>query len=320
VLRMQEASTVVHQRYRVRLLIALLVVAWQAVNAPASAARRPVDAIRRVVIVSIDGLRPDLLLNSPTPRIQALMHRGSYTMRARTIAEVYTVPSHVSMLTGVVPSRHGVTWDRYIPESYPEVPTLFELAKRGGYTTAFAAGKAKLVVLTKPGTLDWSHLADARVDDDDLTVARHAVALVRDHRPGVLFVHLGQVDVVGHASGWGSAAQLRALERADEAFGLIQGAVAARGLSDTTATFLTADHGGAGTTHSPEDPRSQFIPWIVAGPSIRRNIDLSLIPGLEIDTMSTFATVCLLLGIDMPHAIDGRPIPQILTAPTRSSR
>lgn len=291
-------------------LIVLVAIVWQSTG-PAIAARRPVDAIRRMVIVSVDGLRPDLLARGRTPRMRALMRRGSYTLRARTVAEVYTVPSHVSMLTGVVPSRHGVTWDRYIPESYPEVPTLFELAKRAGYSTAVAAGKTKLVVLTKPGTLDWSYLADEQVDDD-LAVARNAVTIIQNHRPDVLFVHFGHVDVIGHASGWGSAAQLDALQKADEAFGLIERAIAARGLIASTAFILTADHGGADKLHPPEDVRSQFIPWIAAGPSIRRNMNLDSIPDLAIDTMSTFATACALLGIDVAHRIDGKPVLQIL--------
>lgn len=306
----------VKEKYHVRLVIAALVVASQASGGQGIASRRPVDAIRRVVVVSIDGLRPDLLQMGRNPNMRALIERGSFTFRARTVTEGYTVPSHVSMLTGVVPSRHGVTWDRHIEDSYPHVPTLFELAKKAGYTTALAAGKTKLIVLTKPGTLDWSYLANEDTSVD-LDVARRAVAMIRDYRPDVLFVHFGQVDVAGHASGWGSAAQLNALEKADEAFGLVLRAVAARGLTNSTATVLTADHGGAGRLHRPEDSRSQFIPWVVAGPSIRRNFDLGAVPNLTIDTMSTFATVCALLGIVPAQAIDGKPVMQILNPSPR---
>src|SRR4051812_17889398 len=120
-------------------LCGIAVLAY-AIARPA-AAERPIAAIRHVVIVSVDGLRPDLLLRGDAPRMHALMRRGSYTLRARTVDEGYTVPSHVSMPTGVTPTRHGVTWDNHIEDSYPAVPTLFELAKRRGYTTAIAVGK-----------------------------------------------------------------------------------------------------------------------------------------------------------------------------------
>ena len=271
----------------------------------------PVPAVRRVLIVSVDGLRPDLLVRGRAPAMQALMRRGSYTLHARTVSEGYTVPSHVSMLTGVVPARHGITWDRYIEDAYPSVPTLFELAHSKGFSTALAVGKTKLIVLTKPGTLDWSHVGDEE-REDDVDVAREAASIFRRHHPDVFFVHLGRVDTVGHASGWGSVEQMQAIARADEALGIIEDALKETGLAESTIIILTADHGGAGYLHPPEDPLSQSIPWIAAGPSVRKNFDLTLVPGLVINTTATFATACALLGIDVPGTLDGQTVRQIL--------
>lgn len=111
-------------------------------------------------------MRPDLLLRGHSPAMTGLMHRGSYTLLARTVTEGYTIPSHVSMLTGVVPANHGVTWDHHVEDSYPNVSTIFELAKKAGYTTGVVTGETKLIVLTKPGTLDWSHNANENQEDD----------------------------------------------------------------------------------------------------------------------------------------------------------
>src|SRR5438067_2024047 len=69
-------------------------------------AKRPVPAIEHVVIVSIDGGRPDILLLADTPNVHALIKNGAYTMWAKTTAVALTLPSHVSMLTGVIPVRH----------------------------------------------------------------------------------------------------------------------------------------------------------------------------------------------------------------------
>lgn len=279
-------------------------------------ATRPVQRLRRVVIVSVDGLRPDLLLRAATPNMHNLMGQGSYTLWARTVDEVYTVPSHVSMLTGVSPARHGITWDNYIEDAYPKVPTLFELAKRAGYSTALAVGKGKLIVLTKPGTLDWKYVADEE-REDDLAVARHAAELVRNHRPDVLFVHLGHADMVGHASGWGSSTHIKSIDDADRALGMILRALTQTKLVDSTLIILTADHGGAGLQHPPENATSQFIPWIAVGPSVRKNFDLTSITGLAVNTMDTFATACTLLGIETGQ-INGKPVLQILEPATEN--
>src|SRR4051812_45528905 len=109
-----------------RLLLVVTIASCLVVHS--ALAQPPASVHRRVLIVSIDGARPDLLLRAATPRVHALMQRGSYTFWARTVDEGYTVPSHVSMLTGVVPGRHGVTWDNHIEDAYPNVPTIFELA------------------------------------------------------------------------------------------------------------------------------------------------------------------------------------------------
>src|SRR4051812_25097984 len=77
----------------------------------------------RVLIISIDGLPPDVLLRANAPNLGSLMAAGSFSLFARTIPYAYTLPAHVSMLTGASPEKHGVTWNDYIEQSYPSVPT-----------------------------------------------------------------------------------------------------------------------------------------------------------------------------------------------------
>ena len=271
------------------------------------------EAIDRVLIISIDGLRPDLLLRAFMPRVRGLCSGGSYTFWAETTPEAYTLPCHISMLTGVPSEKHGVTWNDYIEESYPNVPTLFEVAKQAGYSTAMATGKMKFVVLTKPGTLDHYFLPpDEPVSDRD--VAAQAERLLRQHRPQVLFVHLPDTDAAGHKYGWGSSEQLAVIDLADEAVGLILAVVADLTLADSTLVIVTADHGGAGTDHEMNDPRSHFIPWIASGPGIRQNFDLTQLTRRRIGIEDTFATACAFLGIDPGDDCEGKPVLEILKA------
>src|SRR3954451_20002993 len=68
---------------------------------PQTPAPRPVPAIQHVIIISCDGLRPDVLLRADAPNLRKMMAHGAFTLWSRTIRIAITLPSHTSMLTGV---------------------------------------------------------------------------------------------------------------------------------------------------------------------------------------------------------------------------
>ena len=302
-------------------LLSLLLIppaAGPAGSAQAPTQRRPAVEQPRVLLITIDGLRPDVLLRAETPNIRGLMAAGSYTMWAKTVPECYTLPAHVSILTGVSPQKHGVEWNDHIEEAYSLVPTLFELAKAGGLSTAMVTGKTKCVALDKPGTIHWKFLPRDEPNPDAL-VARHAVAILRRHQPRVMFVHLADTDTVGHLVGWGTPQQLRTIEEADRQVGVVLGAVKALGLADSTLVVLTSDHGGAGLEHGPDDPRSRHVPWIVAGPGVRRGLDLAQFPALEVNTLDSLPTMCWFLRLDWGRHVEGKVVSAIAAEPRKAA-
>jgi len=335
------------------LLCALCVVAARAESpaiqptAPVRHSRpstRPVRQVTHVMIISVDGLRPDLLARAYTPNIHGLMNAGSFSLWARTTAVAVTLPSHMSMLTGVTPQRHQIAWNQDLPLSkpvYPKGRTLFDLAHQYGYSTAMVAGKSKFEIFDRPGSLDWCWVAprepeattkpttkpaaastnDEEWPDDskkarkekmsDAIVAHEAVRIIQDHRPDVMFVHFPHVDNVGHMEGWGTPQQIAAVDAADAAVGAVCRALDDNGLTDGTLIILSADHGGAGRSHGADDPRSRHIPWIATGPGVRRNFDLTRYAELNINTEDTFATACYFLGLTPSSRIDGKPVREI---------
>ena len=90
---------------------------------------------------------------------------------------------------------------------------------------------------------------------------------------------------------------------------------------DSTLVLVTADHGGAGKNHGPDDPRSRMIPWIAAGPDVRADYDLTGEDHLTVRTEDTFATLAYVLGIASPQPIVGRPVLSIFSmTPERETR
>jgi predicted AlkP superfamily pyrophosphatase or phosphodiesterase len=299
-----------------RVMRKLLVIVLLLVSAPLAGGQttRPVAAVDHIVIISVDGLRPDLLLRAQMPTLRRLMQRGSYSLWARTIPEAITLPSHTSMVTGVSAAVHGITWnDDRPPEQRirPKVPTLFQLAKQAGLSSAIVTGKSKFVTLAEDG-VDYAVVPDAGKSARDADVAMAAAELITAHQPRITYVHLGDTDGAGHKFGWGTPEQIAMIEQADAAIGVVVAAVESARLTDSTVFIVSADHGGAGRSHGKDDARSRHIPWIIAGPQIRQDLDLTRFKELEINTQDTFATACWLLGIAIPAHSEGKPITQVL--------
>lgn len=87
-----------------------------------------------VVLVSVDTLRADAVLDArvPTPALDALRQRGLWSDYA-CAPYPGTLPSHISLLTGVGILRHGARAnDQRLPA---EIPTLAETLRSAGWRT-----------------------------------------------------------------------------------------------------------------------------------------------------------------------------------------
>lgn len=246
----------------------------------------------RVALISVDGLRPDALSQERTPNILALAERGSSAIAAQTIVPSTTLPGHTSMLTGVEPSAHGVTFDDYRETFQLTTPTVLALAHGAGKQTVMVVGKTKLKQLAVSGTLDGFVLT-TRGDADVVNEAIVLVAAGFD----LLVVHLPQTDQTGHASGWMSAAYLAQVQQTDAAIGRLISV-----LPPETTILVTADHGGQLRSHGTKDKLDMTIPWIIAGPTVVHRGPLSR----PVRTVDTAPTVLSLLGIPPPPNCTGK--------------
>jgi predicted AlkP superfamily pyrophosphatase or phosphodiesterase len=252
-----------------------------------------------VLILSIDGLRPDAIDLAPMRSLQALMREGAYSLVAQTIFPSSTLPSHASMVTGLCPGAHGVNWNDYIPGlGYASGTDIFDLARAAGLRTVMVVGKEKLRQLTEPGSTDVFEF----INDRDVIVAARVAELIPEGF-GLMFVHFATPDWMGHAYGWLSPEQLSVLFRADEALQTILNALEGAGMREDTLIIVTADHGGHGTTHGTRQLEDMTIPWIVAGPGVRH-----VVLSTDVNTTDTAATAAWALGLPLPPEWDGLPV------------
>ncbi len=257
-----------------------------------------------VMVVSLDGLRPDAIAKADAPTLQRLITEGTAALVAQTILPSTTLPSHTSMLTGLEPSKHGVTWNsaEIDPWGTVEVETVFEIVRAHGFRTAAFVAKSKMHYLLRKGSLDYT--SGPRRSAGNWRAARIVADLERylvQHRPSLVFVHLGEPDYAGHASGWMSPAYDRAVAEADLGLARILAAADQAFGPEGYTLIVTADHGGHNRVHGTADPADLAIPWIVWGRGVRAGTTLAD----TVRTMDTAATVLWLLGIPVPKTWSG---------------
>jgi predicted AlkP superfamily pyrophosphatase or phosphodiesterase len=116
----------------------------------------PPGPIQHVLLVTIDGLLPESYLHPDAhalriPTLRYLAAHGAVSPGARSVFPSVTYPSHTSMVTGVMPGRHGITTNaafdpleknfggwRWYTEDLKVAP-VWELARRAGYRTGLVS-------------------------------------------------------------------------------------------------------------------------------------------------------------------------------------
>src|SRR2546423_8678463 len=152
--------------------------------------------INHVLIISEDGLRADAVATLHLKWHDLLRRRGAYSDHAMTIRDASTLPAHASMLSGVEPKTHGLTWNTWRPrEGYIKTPTIFTHAQDAGLTTAFFTGKTKLRHIVPPGTVGLYE----RPGYYCKKVAEQAADYLTPEKPGLAFVHFSDPDESGQA-------------------------------------------------------------------------------------------------------------------------
>ena len=111
-----------------------------------------ISAQPRLVMISLDGLHPDYIkraeqLGVRLPALGALVREGTFAA-VRGVFPTVTYPSHATLVTGVSPARHGITfnttfdpldrngggWFWYASDL--KVPALWDIAKQRRLKTA----------------------------------------------------------------------------------------------------------------------------------------------------------------------------------------
>jgi len=259
--------------------------------------------LSRVIVISLDGARPDAILQANTPNMHMLAERGTASWTAQTVYPSVTNIGHASMLTGLSVEQHGVNHnDSFVfpcPSLPIETPTFLTLAQQAGYSTAIVVGKERLCYFRQLEETDYTFAREG-----DRSVVDRVLELI-DGGYQVIFAQFPNPDYFGHSTGWMSPVYLSEMSRTDAQIGRILTRLDELGLTDETLIIITADHGGHLSEHGSDMPEDMTIPFIIAGPGVQSGAVLG-----DVSVMDTAATVLWALGIDAPQGMTGRALLQ----------
>jgi Type I phosphodiesterase / nucleotide pyrophosphatase len=261
---------------------------------------------RKVLIIGIDGLRPDAMLTADAPAIDSLIANGAVSYEA--MAEDITIsgPGWSSVLTGVHRNKHGVTGNSFVGSNYTQYPTFLQrLEESCEISTASIVKWSPINV-----NIVQTH-ADVLVTGvPDATVATSAANLLSTADPDVLFIAFDDVDGAGHSSGFSttSAGYLAAINRTDTYVAQVLTAMRARATyaNEDWLIIVITDHGGTPDgTHGRNIPEHRLTPFIVSGASAARGT----ITG-DVAIVDVAATVFTFLGLPINPAWDWDSVPR----------
>ena len=282
------------------------------------------DAVKpHVLVIGIDGLRPDAMQKAKTPNIDALIQNGAVSFQCQILGERYrkndtvTAPGWSSILTGVWADKHGVQDNSFKAKQFDKYPHFFARIKSqfpSLKTASFLDLPQTNEYVVAHADFQYGYLesvpARSRAGKDSL-IATEASKLIAAKDYQAVFVYFGNCDGVGHKKGFHpSVSQYRdVIHQTDSYIGKLLSAIKSRPNheDENWLILLTADHGGKGTGHSrgQKVPEILNVPFIVSGGAAKRG---ALVDKTYIVDIATTALTHLGVTIKPDWKLDGKAV------------
>jgi predicted AlkP superfamily pyrophosphatase or phosphodiesterase len=219
-----------------------------------------------VMLVSIDGFRPDYLDRGLTPSLNGLALSGVRAPMRPSFPSV-TFPNHYTLVTGLTPDHHGIIHNSMLDETLPIAEhRRFTLSDSNANSDPIWWQQATPLWVTlhrqnrQSGILFWpgseAEIFGVRPDfwlkwDEKVTYAARVdrvlawLDLPKQVRPQFLALYLDHVDDAGHHFGIHSLSVDDAVAEADAAIERLSAGLQRRGLSNKVDLIIVSDHGMA---------------------------------------------------------------------------
>lgn len=253
----------------------------------------------KVILISIDGMRPDGLLQCNNSFVHEMMERASYTLEGSSMKPSVTLPCHMSIFHSVTPERHGITTNTYMPMVRP-INGLFEQINNAGGKSAMYYGWEPIRDVSRAGSLKHAEYIWAyTTDNTDRLLTESALNYIKKENPDFVFLYMVETDEKGgHDNGWMSAPYLQCIH---DAIDNVKRVLAEVG--DEYTVIVTADHGGHDRAHGSELPEDMTIPMFFFGRDFVAGKKLA-----DISLLNIAPTIAKIMGVPAAREWEGKSI------------
>jgi len=258
----------------------------------------------KVLLIGLDGVRPDALQVARTPNIDDLIKNGAFSYHAQAGQHTWSGPGWSNILTGVWEQKHGVTDNSFTHSHYQRYPSVFtrvEQLRPELYTATVVSWKPLKDYLIPHADQCIVHI------EDDHRVMNDAVSLLTNEDPDLMFVYFGNVDLVGHKHGFHPTVTpyRKEIENVDREIGCVLNALhhRTRYTRESWLILCTTDHGGTMEGHGKNIPEDRTIFYIVSGDSVPRG-RIPVTP-YQVDVVPTILKH-LRIPVDPTWGLDGK--------------
>ena len=231
---------------------------------------------KKVLVIGIDGVRPDSLIKAKTPNLDSLIENGSITYNSYAGGDIGTETQQVtssgpgwsSILTGVWTNKHGVTDNSFSNRNYEEYPHFFTRLKESDPSLFLVS----FVQWTPIHTYILSD-ADESGNGSDEYVSEMGAKSIKKGKADVIFLHFDDVDHAGHAYRYGNdyPEYIQSIEKTDKLIGDVLQEIEKK-VREDWIVIVTTDHGGLNYGHGGQSDDERTIFFIASGGKTPKSI------------------------------------------------
>ena len=223
-----------------------------------------------VLMVLLDGWRPDVIAAAHTPTIDLMMQDSAYSMEARVEDTTISGSGHSSFLTGVHRDKHNVHGNSFGDANYQEYPYWFNLLKYERPEMHTAAYHNWLPMAD--AALDSSvcgYCVDMYVTGSDNSIATQLATDLANKQMDAVTIVIDATDAAGHGYGFHPSIPqyVAAMNQSDVWLGMMMDAIFARTnyAEEDWMVIISTDHAGSGYGHGYNIPEHREVPLIIWG-------------------------------------------------------